>query len=40
MKTLFDKFEDKITFGAIPDKRRLLLMQTDRINDKSAFDTS
>jgi hypothetical protein len=32
MKTPFDKFEDKITFGASPDKRRLILMQTDRTN--------
>jgi hypothetical protein len=40
LKTLFDKFKDKITFGAIPDKRRFLLMQTDRIKDKFAFGTS
>ena len=40
METPFDNFKDKITFGAIPDKRRLLLMQTDRIKNKSAFGTS
>ena len=32
MKTPFDKFEDKITFGASSDKRKLILMQTDRTN--------
>ena len=40
MKTPFDKFEDKLTFSANPDKKRLILMQTDRFKDKSSFNAS